>query len=270
VGHGTAILVELPDGRTLLYDAGRLGSPLSGARPIASVLWSRGVTHLDAVVISHADLDHYNALPELLERFSVGKVYVSTVMWNGGAPGPKVLRDAIDRRDLPVEALRAGDLLGRELTGGTRIEVLHPPRGGVFGSDNANSIVLLIQHAGHRALLTGDLEARGLADLLAEPAVDVDLLMAPHHGSVRSNPQGLAEWCRPEHVVISGARDFELGRDDEMVARSFYAAGATVYHTAQHGSIRFEFNRDHISAEPYRVPPDPSDDSVYALATKAK
>jgi competence protein ComEC len=58
VGHGAAILIELPDGRNILYDSGRLGSPLSGARPIAALLWSRGITHLDAVVVSHADSDH--------------------------------------------------------------------------------------------------------------------------------------------------------------------------------------------------------------------
>src|SRR5262245_18766236 len=37
VGHGVSVLVELPDGHNLLYDAGRLGSPLTGVRPVASV-----------------------------------------------------------------------------------------------------------------------------------------------------------------------------------------------------------------------------------------
>ena len=63
VGHGSAVVLELPDGRALLYDAGRLGPPLAASRAIASYLWSRGRTHLDAVVLSHADADHYNALP---------------------------------------------------------------------------------------------------------------------------------------------------------------------------------------------------------------
>src|SRR5207253_7399532 len=47
VGHGVGVLVELPDGHNLLYDSGRLGSPLAGVRPISAVLWSRGITHLD-------------------------------------------------------------------------------------------------------------------------------------------------------------------------------------------------------------------------------
>ncbi len=63
VGHGSAVVLELPGGRTLLYDAGRLGTPALASRAIAGYLWSRGRTHLDAVVLSHADADHYNALP---------------------------------------------------------------------------------------------------------------------------------------------------------------------------------------------------------------
>ena len=93
VGHGVSVLVELPDGRNLLYDAGRLGSPLAGVRPVSSVLWSRGITHLDAVVISHADADHFNATPGLLERFSVGAIYVSPVMFEELPPAVKELHE---------------------------------------------------------------------------------------------------------------------------------------------------------------------------------
>jgi competence protein ComEC len=266
VGHGAAILVELPDGRTILYDAGRLGSPLSGARPIAALLWSRGITHLDAVIVSHADSDHYNALPELLERFSVGGVYVSSVMWNEPTPGVVKLREALDARQIPITELLAGDRLRVGEESRTTLEVLHPPFGGVFGNDNANSIVLKIDHAGRRVLLTGDLEARGLADLLAEPALDCDVLMVPHHGSTRSNPRGLVDWCRPEYVVISGTRDFELGRDADAVAREFYQAGSSVLHTALHGAVRFELAADGIRVAPQRMPPERQEDSVYMLA----
>ncbi len=65
VGHGESIVLELPEGRTVLYDAGRLSAPTSCCRVISGYLWSRGLTHIDAVVLSHADTDHYNALPQL-------------------------------------------------------------------------------------------------------------------------------------------------------------------------------------------------------------
>jgi competence protein ComEC len=188
VGHGVSVLVELPDGRSLLYDAGRLGTPMSGVRPISAVLWSRGITHLDALVVSHADADHFNAIPDLLDRFSLGAIYVSPVMFEDLPPAVRELRQSIARAGVPLRELHAGQRLA---TGGeTTIEVLHPPPSGVFGSDNANSIVLLIEHAGRRIMLTGDLEWPGLDYLLDEEPIDCDVVLAPHHGSPRSNPGG--------------------------------------------------------------------------------
>ncbi|MFV2070140.1 MAG: ComEC/Rec2 family competence protein, partial [Pirellulales bacterium] len=43
VGHGCAVVLELPTGETVLYDAGCLGSPLSAARSVAGYLWTQGV-----------------------------------------------------------------------------------------------------------------------------------------------------------------------------------------------------------------------------------
>ena len=69
------MLLELPDGQTILYDAGQLGSPASGARNIAGVLWWRGITRLDAVVISHRHGDHTTGLTCLLDVNSAFRIY---------------------------------------------------------------------------------------------------------------------------------------------------------------------------------------------------
>src|SRR5262249_9747037 len=97
VGHGVGVLIEFPDGHNLLYDSGRWGSPLAGVRPISSVLWSRGIRHVDAIVVSHADADHFNAIPGLLDRFSVGTVYVSPVMFRRMPDALKELHGSIER-----------------------------------------------------------------------------------------------------------------------------------------------------------------------------
>jgi competence protein ComEC len=197
VGHGAAVIVELPQGQTLLYDAGRLGSPTSASRAIAGYLWSRGITHLDAVVISHADADHYNALPALVEQFSIGAVYVSPVMFERSTRALEALRGAIQHAGIPLEQVSSGDRL-RSL-GGAQIEVLHPPRNGVLGSDNANSIVLAIEYHGRRMLLTGDLESPGLEDVIAELPRHCDVVLAPHHGSAYSD-----RLRRLEHSAVGG------------------------------------------------------------------
>jgi len=260
VGHGISTLLELPDGRNLLYDSGRLGSPLSGVRPVSAALWSRGIKHLDAIVISHADADHFNAIPDLLGRFSVGAIYVSPVMFEDLPPAVKELHDSITRAGIPLREIYAGQRLASD--SGTLLEVLHPPRKGVIGSDNANSIVLKIEHAGRRLLLTGDLEPPGLQDVLAEEPLDCDLVLAPHHGSPRSDPGGFADWATPEFVVISGSRSLGDIPTIERVKDSFRIRGAEVLHTAEDGCIRVEVSagglavttfRPHVRAAPQPV-----------------
>jgi competence protein ComEC len=246
VGHGTCVLLELPDGRTMLYDCGQLGFPQRGSRMVSAALWQRGITHVDAVVLSHADLDHYNALPGLLERVSVGVVYVSPVMFEKPGAALRELETRLKRTGMPVRLLRSGDRLAAGK--GTTIEVLHPPRKGVIGSDNANSIVLSIATAGRRLLLPGDLESPGLDDLLAEEPLDCDILMAPHHGSIRSNPRGFAAWSQPELVVVSGSR----GQDAQAVRDAYQEAGAEVCHTAYDGAIRMEVSSAGITVRRWR------------------
>jgi competence protein ComEC len=245
VGHGCCAVVEFPGGETLVYDAGRLGSPASAARSVAGFLWSRGKTHIDAVVISHADLDHYGALPELLARFSVGAVYTSRLMFLEETPSLVALRDAIDAAAVPRKEIWAGDRLA--LGGGCEIRILHPPRDGVLGSDNANSIVLSIEYAGRRLLLTGDLEPPGLDGFLAEEPLDCDVVLVPHHGSRESNPPGFAAHTTPEWVVISGGHDV-----DPAVAAAYAASGAGVWHTALDGAVQFVVDVHGIGVVPHR------------------
>ncbi len=230
-GHGCATVLELPSGQTLLYDAGQLGSPLGATRSIAGLLWSRGITHLDAVVLSHPDIDHYNALPGLLERFSVGAIYVSPVMFDEDSVALRALHEAIERSGVPLHEIHSGNRLA--VGSDCLIEVLHPTRFGVLGGDNAGSIVLKVEYRGRCILLPGDLESPGLDDMLAEEPTPCDILLAPHHGSRRSNPPGLAQWCTPRCVIVSGTMQW----NPREVEAAYKDVGSQVYHTAETGAV---------------------------------
>jgi len=251
VGHGTCAVLELPSGQTVLYDAGSLGSPEIAHRIVSSFLWSRGIGRIDAVVLSHADVDHYNAVPGLLERFDVGVVYVSPMMFDPLATGgkltaPNYLRDVLAAHGVPLRTIWMNDRL-RTLDAGVTLEVLHPPREGVMGRDNANSIVLLVEAAGRRLLLPGDLESPGLEQVIAEEPLDCDVLLAPHHGSEASDPPGFAAWCSPEAVVFSGRRP-----ERPLSAMATYgSAGASVWHTAQRGAVTCRLNDQGASVTAY-------------------
>lgn len=231
VGHGCSVLLELPGGERILYDAGRLGSPRAGARSVAGYLWRRGITRLDAIVLSHADVDHYNAVPELLEKFRVGVIYVTPAMLLDEGEAMRTLLAAIRAARVPLRETWSGDRL--RVRGGCLLEVWHPTRGGVLGGDNANSLVLDVEYLGRRILLTGDLESPGLDDLLAESPCHCDVILTPHHGSARSNPPGFAAWSTPQLAIVSGS--FNDRRPE--VDRAYRDRGARVLNTADKGAI---------------------------------
>ncbi|MFV1967726.1 MAG: ComEC/Rec2 family competence protein [Pirellulaceae bacterium] len=249
VGHGTSVLLELPQGKTLLYDAGRRGSSTSVAQSIAGLLWSRGIVHLDGIILSHADSDHYNALPELLERFSAGAIYVSPLMFQEDSAPLRALRESVADAGLSFRELVAGDRLWAD--GDAVLTVLHPSRSGAPGSDNANSIVLRVDYRGRILLLPGDLELSGLHTLLAQRPVDCDVAMAPHHGSARSNPSGFAAWARPDWVVISG----DVTHDAPRVRDAFHNAGARTLHTGKRGAVQFVFDAEGVHVRSWRDDP---------------
>jgi competence protein ComEC len=173
VGHGGCSVLETPDGRTLLYDAGSLAGPDVGRRQIAPFLWSRGVRRIDEVLLSHADLDHFNGLVALLDRFAVGQVTCTPTFADKDTDGVRLTLAELHRRRIPVRIAKAGDRL---TAGEVTLEVLHPPARGPEGNENARSLVLQVRHAGHTLLLTGDLEGPGLQRVLGLPRRRVDVI----------------------------------------------------------------------------------------------
>lgn len=198
VGHGGCTVIETPDGRTILYDAGALGGPDVTRRQIAPFLWYRGIRRIDEVILSHADLDHFNGLPALFQRFAVGQVTMTPSFANKQTPAVGMFMDELMHGRIPVRIVQAGDRLS---AGAVEMEVLHPPTEGPEGNENARSLVLLLKHEGHTLLLTGDLEGAGLERVLSLPPRPVDILMAPHHGSLAANKKELAEWAMPQAVI---------------------------------------------------------------------
>jgi competence protein ComEC len=68
---------------------------------------------------------------------------------------------------------------------------------------------------------------------MADPALDCDVLLAPHHGSEQSDPPGFAAWSTPEWVVMSGRRP-----DRTLPSMlSYQQAGAMVHHTGLTGAV---------------------------------
>jgi competence protein ComEC len=203
VGHGLAVIIQTPGGRVLLYDCGRMGDPSVGRRIIAPALWSRGLARIDEVILSHADQDHFNGLPDLLDRFAVGMVRVPPGFGGAANPAADRLLDQVRSRGIPVITTAAPESWE---AGGVRVAAEHPPAGWYpEAPDNARSLVLDVAHGGRHLLLTGDLEQLGLFELIAHPRPDPppDVMLAPHHGGRSANPASLYKWAAPRSVTVS-------------------------------------------------------------------
>ena len=124
VGHGGCVVVESPQGHVLVYDAGAITGPEVTRQCIAPYLWSRGIRSIDELLISHGDLDHYNGVPALLERFKVRRVGLTPSFAERRTPGVGHTLRVFERMGLEPHVIKAGD---RWTVGGVSFEALHPP-----------------------------------------------------------------------------------------------------------------------------------------------
>jgi competence protein ComEC len=233
VGHGLTVVTHCPNGRTLVYDAGSLIGPDVAAEAACGSLWRHGQRHVDALVASHADIDHTNGIPLVADRTAPGTLLCHRSFLDFSQEIVPQALDAWSANGGRVRLVAAGDqvLIDPQVD----VRFLHPPADFAGSRDNVNSLVVLIEYAGRRILLTGDLERDGLAALLSMPRQPVDVLLAPHHGSKAANPPAWAAWANPEWVTISASDRRVEGRLAES-----YAPPMTLLNTANRGMIRCE------------------------------
>jgi competence protein ComEC len=245
VGHGTGVVVETDDGRCLLYDSGSLSGPEVAQRHIANYLWSRGRTRIDEVLLSHADLDHFNGLPDLADRFRIGRVRMTPTFPDKPDRGTRATLRHLRGLGISTQLIARGEILR---VGDLTIHALHPPPLGrdgpnPSGPENVRSLVLLMTYQGRTVLLTGDLEQSGLDMVIVNPLEPVDVLVSPHHGSRVSNTESFAQWCRPGLAISS--ETFPRGPKPDP----YTPLGGTYWRTWIHGGVTVEIKDGAIEAK---------------------
>ena len=241
VRDGSCHLLRSRDA-AIVFDAGSLGSATLGSGTVVPALHALGVRHIDAVIVSHANFDHYSAVPEVIEAMGVQRLLVSVDSLTRARKSPRgsmaALLQHAQHAGCTVATVGQGDefTVGRDM----HLRVLWPPRPAEVSSlpglaappaptgrkrprgmsDNARSVTLLVEarrDAGDsaRVLLCGDLSGHACAavtDQIRDLAGSIGIAEIPHHGSPDPAAAQMLKVLAP-HVAIQSTGVRRLQRD---------------------------------------------------------
>lgn len=246
VGQGDSILIQ-SKAASILVDTGEQGDVL--LRELAE----QGVTHLDAVIISHKDADHAGALKKLAGVVAVDHVYVHADLI-GQAFMEKVLESArwvTNGRE--AEGVRPGAILQ---AGQFSLNIIAPQDGGK--SENEDSLVGLLEFDADgdgsveaRGLLTGDAESEALNRVVSQVG-DIDFLKVAHHGSKGGLTDEQLTGLSPEIALISVGADNKYGHPSIETVKMLEDHGVRIYRTDKQGAISAGFSSTGMRVTPER------------------
>ena len=224
VGHGSAAVLFYED-QYMIFDAGR-------GKKLLDFLNKNTITQIEAVVISHADIDHYGGITSVLlaENISIKKLFINADPTKKNNESHTqfryAVREARVKKNTITETNVTSSLTGKLDNKNLKIEVLYPSPeiaiSGVSGSDfnsneltsNSMSAVIKIKYYDIPKILFGSDMGLNCLDYLIENETELlsEILIYPHHGGlpgtakkdeIEKFTEELIQLVRPKHCIFS-------------------------------------------------------------------
>ncbi|GAB6095844.1 DNA internalization-related competence protein ComEC/Rec2 [Desulfatiferula olefinivorans] len=256
VGQGSAALAELPGGACMLFDGGGFAGYSSfdmGEQVLAPFLWSKKITTVDRVVLSHPESDHMNGLLFILEHFSVGE------FWFNGPWRPTKscgrLKEIVERRGIPLRTVQ--DISEVVDINGVAVRVLWPEAerfsDGDRGDINDASLVVSMAYQGVGFLFPGDITERAEQAMVSRYGNDLSsrVLCVPHHGSKTSSSDAFLDAVSPEYALISAGYRNRFAMPHQSVLRRLERRNLAVYRTDHHGALILTVKNGAMTLTPF-------------------
>jgi competence protein ComEC len=230
VGQGLAVLLQKGQ-QGILYDVGpRYNNYSATAAQVLPFLRQTGIRQLDYVVLSHNDSDHTGDWRLLQQQY----------------PELQFITDIVD-----VKPALGCDNVNFNYQG-AQIQLLTVIESR-FSSKNDNSCIMLLEIAGWRILLPGDISSRAERLLLAQyPDFKVDIVLLAHHGSASSSDYAFLNQLSPLLALNSASVYNRHQHPAVAVQQRLRMLGIPLLNTASSGTISLDIRAKNIRFSAYR------------------
>jgi len=245
VGQGDSILIQKKDYQ-ILVDAGPGHITLEELGKVMPVLDRK----IEQIIITHPHQDHIGAINEVIDRYEVGEIFGSGVLATNSdyIQMLKSIKDENIKFTVPLVGEKMSFTENEEMTFFWPGEEYKEKE--IDNLNNSSEVVKLCYFS-HCALLMGDLETDGQAQMLAkqtDPSVfSSELLKIAHHGSINGTNQQLLDVVKPKFAAISVGADNQFGHPHAKTLDLLSQNSIPISRTDRDGTIEYIFSKDGIS-----------------------
>ena len=237
VGQGDAILIQTPEYKNILIDAGPDGKVVEELSQKLNFFNQK----IDLFILTHPDLDHYGGIMDAFQKYPIKKVMITGI--SGTSKLYSAFISELRERDVPIIYPNSDEDI--QISQHAYLDILYPFEGqSLIGQEvknkNDTSISLIIRdgEGNPLVLLTGDGEEdEEIELLLSGQDLQAPIFKLGHHGSKTSNTQGILSAVSAQTFVVSAGKDNKFGHPhEEVLAR---LADEEVRSTAEEGTLTF-------------------------------
>ena len=226
VGQGDSEFIELPNGETMLIDAGTNET----GKNVVDYIKSLGYTSIDYVVGTHPHEDHIGGLDDVIKTFDIGSIYMPKITADTNTF--EDVLDAAESKNLMINTAKSGVSIMN--TEDLSVKFLAPTLDS-YENTNDYSAVVKVVYGETSYLFTGDAEE--FSENLITDDVNADVLKVGHHGSSTSTSTEFLKKVSPSSAVISCGKDNSYGHPHSETLQKLADMGTAVYRTDELGTI---------------------------------
>lgn len=226
VGQGDSEFIELPNGETMLIDAGETDM----GKTVAEDIKSFGCSAITYVVATHPHSDHIGGMSEVFYTFDIENVYLPDAVSSSGVY--EGFLSAIEAEGCNVFKAEAGvTVIDND---GITVQFVAPVSS-TYDDLNNYSAVLKIDYGEKSFLFMGDAEQLSEKEITAD--IRADVIKVGHHGSKTSSSQEFVNRVLPLYAVFEVGKDNSYGHPHQEVIERWQNIGAEILRTDKDGTI---------------------------------